>query len=82
MVAHIEADNPAVQEDGSVKVISKVYTLEAKTQELAFSYVLAFLIKNGLTDRYLVLFTDGEETLKTIPDNGMFKNWPHVHYMS
>lgn len=63
-----------------MKVISKVYTLEAKTQELAFSYVLAFLIKNGLTDRYLVFFTDGEETLKTIPDR-MFKNWPHVHYM-
>lgn len=79
-VAHIEVDTPVTQEDGAKQVITRVYTFEAKTQELAFSHILAFLIKNKLTDRYLVFFTDGEETLKTIPDR-IFKDWPHVHYM-
>ena len=79
-VAHIEVDTLVTRQDGTEETVTRVYTFEAKTQELAFSHLLAFLIQNELTQRYLVFFTDGEETLKTIPDR-IFKDWPHVHYM-
>ena len=79
-VAHVEVDSLETTEDGNEKIVTRVYTLEARTQEVAFSRLMAFLILNGLEDRYLVFFTDGEETLKTIPDR-IFKDWPHVHYM-
>jgi hypothetical protein len=58
----------------------RVYILEADTQRLAYSYIMAFLLYNDLTDRFIVFFSDGEETLKTIPEE-MFSEWPHVFYM-
>ena len=78
-VAYIEV-NGHIMVNGERKLETKVYMLEANSQEQAYSDVMAFLIQNSLTDRYLVFFTDGEETLKTIPD-AMFSKWPHAFYM-
>lgn len=78
-VAYIEV-NEYIMVNGARQHETKVYMLEASSQEQAYSDVMAFLIQNSLTDRYLVFFTDGEETLKTIPDT-MFSNWPHAFYM-
>lgn len=78
-VAYIEV-NGYIMVNGERKLETKVYMLEANSQEQAYSDVMAFLIQNSLTDRYLVFFTDGEETLKMIPD-AMFSKWPHAFYM-
>lgn len=66
-VAYIEADN-------------LIYVMEARSQFMAYACILAFLLNNALTDRFLVFFTDGEETLKTLADS-VFSNWPHVCYI-
>ena len=78
-VAYIEVSS-YVGNGADRKLETKVYMLEASTQAQAYSNVLAFLLYNSLTDYYLVFFADGEETLKTIP-NQIFSNWPHVVYM-
>lgn len=77
-VASIEITDAASKD--TAENADRVYIFEADTQELAYSYIMAFLLYNGLTDRFIVFFSDGEETLKTIPEE-MFSGWPHVFYM-
>ena len=65
---------------GYVEYDDKIYLMEAPTQEKIYARILAFLLKNDLQDKYLVIFTDGEEALKK-QANEMFKYWPHQLYL-
>ena len=57
-----------------------IYVMEASSQRRALSCAMAYLIKNGYTDRYLIFFIDGEETIKDgIKD--IFSGWRHTVFI-
>ena len=66
-VSHVEADDA-------------VYVLEARKQSVCYALTLACLLENGLEGREVVLFTDGEESLKEIADD-VLSSWPHNSYL-
>lgn len=54
--------------------------LEARAQAAMFAQVLAALLANGLQDRTIVFFTDGEESLREGAE-AVFSGWPHVLWL-
>ena len=63
-----------------IETVEGIYILEASRQKKAISAAMAYLIKNGFTDRYLIFFMDGEETIKE-GINEVFSGWPHTILM-
>ena len=63
-----------------IETVEGIYVLEASRQKKAISAAMAYLIKNGFTDRYLIFFMDGEETIKE-GINEVFSGWPHTILM-
>ena len=63
-----------------IETVEGIYILEASSQKKAISAAMAYLTKNGFTDRYLIFFMDGEETIKE-GINEVFSGWPHTILM-
>ena len=79
-VKRTETDNWIFHSVGYVEYDNKIYIMEASSQEKIYAMILAFLLKNGLQDKYLIIFTDGEEALKAQAEE-LFKQWPHKLYL-
>lgn len=63
-----------------IETAEGIYVLEASRQKKALSAAMAYLVKNGFTDRYLIFFMDGEETIKD-GIKEVFSGWPHTILM-
>lgn len=66
-VARIDADGLSV-------------VVEARSQAAMWSQALAALVANGLQDRVVVIFTDGEESLRVGAESAL-SGWPHVLWL-